>query len=325
MTVQTTIRRALLTLAATAALAVPTAWAANPMTDPPPTTGPTHEKVETDRNPITGSTTSTHVMDDGTTTKTETDRNPISGSETVTHDTAAAHAAPATRPAAAARNPITGSTTVTHGVFEDDDASPAKAAAATRPAGAAATVTGTREVATGDDAPTTAPAAAAPLVADANGQVDNPVYAVWAKLKPDSTLTWTSDMVGPTGQQMHMVATLTIKQVTADGVTYEATSTAGGRAAPAQTETMPAKVAADAVKKRDGQEQVKATIGGEAKQYTCDVYELSSSVMGNKEGRGGPKMTAYVSADAPGGLVKMTAKLPWGKDGSIDLTGADVK
>jgi hypothetical protein len=148
--------------------------------------------------------------------------------------------------------------------------------------------------------------------ARAADEVASPQYQAWAKFKPGSSSTLTSDMkVGPNGSMtIHVEMTTTLLSVTPEQAEVEAVSKTdmmgrGGNPTHVKR-TIKAKEPARDMKET-GTEDVKAM----DKTFKCKVFKLSGEAAANQgSGRGGrgpanATVTLYVNPDVPGGIVKM--------------------
>jgi len=163
-------------------------------------------------------------------------------------------------------------------------------------------------------------------------EVDSPQYQAWAKFKPGSSATLTSDMkVGPNGSMsVHVEMTRTLVAVTPDHVEVDAASTAqvmGRGSNPTHVKsTIKAKEPAKNYQEA-GAEDVKAM----DKTFKCKVIKLSGEAAASEgSGRGGrapvnAKVTVYVNSDVPGGVVKMETVAEGAPPTTFILTGMNVK
>ena len=161
-------------------------------------------------------------------------------------------------------------------------------------------------------APTTGPAAGGKMI-------DNPQYALWAKYKPGSSATLTGDIDSQMGK-IHVEMTQTLSSITADKATVSSAETVTvmgqSRTMPAQTHDVDAKEA-----KEEATQTGTKDVTAMGKTFPCKVFE--ETVKGGMGGGG--KITAYVNADVPGGVVQMDVPAPGGKTGSLVMTAMDAK
>ena len=147
------------------------------------------------------------------------------------------------------------------------------------------------------------------LPARAGEMKDNPKYQAWAKFKPGSTNTLSTDIeMGP--NKIHLDITRKLVSVTDKEIVVETVSTATvmghDHAQPATTETIPAQTDKDEIK-GTGEKEVEAM----GKTFKCKVWEAAGSPDSKPAPHAAPgsdmtqKATVYTSDEVPGGLVKM--------------------
>jgi hypothetical protein len=149
--------------------------------------------------------------------------------------------------------------------------------------------------------------AASPRTARAD-QVDNPLYAAWAKFKPGSTATIKHAMhMEGGGMNMDRTFETTSKlvEVTPEKATLNATTTAGGRTTVHKQELASKMDSADKnLPKQIGQE----TITVDGKSYSCTIYDLEINEHGSVA-----HAKAWVASEVPGGVVKMESHVTQGE------------
>jgi hypothetical protein len=139
-------------------------------------------------------------------------------------------------------------------------------------------------------------------------QVDNPLYAAWAKFKPGSTASvkHTMHMEG-NGMNMDQTFETTTKlvEVTSEKVTVESSTTMAGTTST-HSQDIAAKIDSTDKKapKQIGQES--ATAAG--KSYSCKVYDLQLEQNGTLV-----NAKAWIADEVPGGLVKMQSHITQGQ------------
>jgi len=155
-------------------------------------------------------------------------------------------------------------------------------------------------------------------------QVDNPVYASWAACKIGTTVTHKQTMqilMGGTNAPLtiDMVITQTLKEVKAEAITVEVTTTASnqGRAAssfsqPATKTSIPAKIDKDKVdvpadipaSQVKDVKMGKETLEVAGKKYEATTVEFTQAGSGGL-GPNNTELKLWSTADVPGRLIKM--------------------
>lgn len=161
-------------------------------------------------------------------------------------------------------------------------------------------------------------------VAQEAEKVDNPEYQNWAKLKPGAQAKYKTAMtfnMGGSSQMMEADRTVSLVEVTPEKAVVEETNSSKFGPSVTQKRDVPAKIDKGQVavgsfkgkfeKKGEGDEEVAV---GDKKikthwiEYTADIEGEGPSPM-----KGKATMKVHVSAEIPGGSVKMELKSDDGK------------
>lgn len=141
-------------------------------------------------------------------------------------------------------------------------------------------------------------------------QVDNPLYASWAKHQLGTSVTYSVELSAG-GMQLKNEVTNTLLEVTPEHVIIESkmiTDQDGGKQEiDAGTTRLPAKVDESAVNlppEMDGEGRVtgNATLEVAGESFNCEVVEFKGSKMSDQASG-----TMHRCLDIPGGLVKLEA------------------
>lgn len=170
-------------------------------------------------------------------------------------------------------------------------------------------------------------------IARAEDLVDNPQYASWAKLKPGSSITLTTDTAAM-GQQVKTEMVQKLSELTPDQAVIEVVMSVEAmgtkQARPPQKVSIKAKVPKDQADrtrlpegmKGESKELPDETVDAMGKSYTCKVTEFSGVISGmNAKGK------IWRNDDVPGQVVKsqVTTEGAMASTSTTTLSAMDVK
>jgi len=160
--------------------------------------------------------------------------------------------------------------------------------------------------------------------------VENPAYANWAKFKPGTSITYTSEMQMQ-GVNMKSEMTQKLASIDAEKAVLELKVKSSGMDMPSQSINIPAKIEKEKVQaqpamppgaKGDVKVLGKEKLSVAGKDMECQVVQFSSEQEGQKiTGK------SWTSSDVPGTLVKSEMTMPGDPAGRnvMTLTSVDLK